>query len=318
MRMEHTTRILRLRGLWIPTSAALVSTVLACSGDDNSNNNSGDAACATSTSTVVVTHTATATGSTSGSTSTSTGTSVADAAHDAPATDSAADSSVDATTDATTDATADAAADAAADVTSGPPAPLNLCAQLDALFNVDATTRQEAWGWPSVIALGPPANLADSAANPNTYVGYGGFQGLVFVDCDIAGFYNAAGANTGGWANNIRNWEERIFGCPAIPDAGADAGLSAGIGFGLVPSEAYGATQLRTTADLKRLGDTFVEAVVQAVTNQATDPSNPNVPAKAPLLTQADIDGIQAWVDYEETLYPDQANSNTFTQSTCP
>jgi hypothetical protein len=224
-----------------------------------------------------------------------------------------------------TDAGTDSSAHDGGDASVGPPPALNLCAHMDAIFNVGSNARSNIWSWPSTIAIGFPSVLPDGGASDNTYVTWDGFQNLVFTDCNVQGFYevsviNGTGADLNGaqWQNNIQSFTQRIFGCPTAPDAGADAGLAAGFGFGLVPPELYG--NLLSTADLKRLGDLYVEAVIQAVTNAVTDPNNANVPANGALLTGDEIDGIQQWVEYEETLYPSIVVSNRFSPTTdmCP
>jgi hypothetical protein len=152
-------------------------------------------------------------------------------------------------------------------------------------------------------------------------VGWAGYENLIYDDCAVSNMYSASLNNPNDmgnvWANDISAWMQRVLGCPTELAAGPDAGLSAGVGFGLVPPEIYGSAL--TTADLQRLGDYFVEALVQAVANQVTDPANEtNVPANSPLLTSPQIDAIQQWVAYEETLYPNQVSSTRFSQSSCP
>jgi hypothetical protein len=303
--MNHmASRLFKLRGIGLSASAALLGTLFACSGDDNSKPPAvdGDASCATSTTTVTATATGSTSGSTSKSTSTSSATSVADAATDAPVTDSAPDQST-------------------SDAPVGPPPALNICAQLDSIYSITASERGNPWAWPAVITSGFPTKDR-TGADADIHTGFDGFENLVADDCRIANFFNDGG-NGLQWADNVQAWEQRIFGCPVVSDAG---GLPGGFGFALVPPQDFGVDggvpQQLTRADLKRLGDTFVEAVIEAVTTQVTDPANTNVPLDSPLLTTEQIDGIQAWVAYEETLYPSIDTSattdTTFSHSTCP
>jgi hypothetical protein len=292
--MNHmTSRLLKLRGVGISASAALLSTLFACSGDDTN-------------TVIVVSDASCSTTSSSASSSSSSTATVTDAAADVSSEDAARDSgALDGTM---------------ADVSVGPPAALNLCGTLDAIFNVTPVTRNDPWGWVPTVVLGP-SNLSDGATSSSDLVGWDGYENLVGDDCNVSDIFNASFNDDGGiaWANNVRAWEQRILGCTTEPDAGPEAGLPAGLGFGLVPPELYG--QLLTTADLKRLGDYYVEALIQAVANQVSDPDNlPNQPQNVALLTGDQIDAIQQWVAYEETLYPsvDTTVSAKFSHSTCP
>jgi hypothetical protein len=284
--MNHmTSRLLKLRGVGISASAALLSTLFACSGDDNTPTTVivvSDASCSTTSSTATT------------STSSSSTTTLADAAVDAEA------------------------QDATADVSVGPPAPLNLCGTLDAIFNVTPETRSDPWGWVPIVVLGP-TTLSDGQASSSDLVGWDGYYNLVGDDCNVADIFSASYGDDQGiaWQNDVQAWEQRILGCNTYPDAGADAGLITGAGFGLVPPELYG--QLLSTADLKRLGDYYVESLIQSIGNQVSDPDNlPNQPQNVALLTSDQIDAVQQWVAYEETLYPNTIVSTKFSHSTCP
>jgi hypothetical protein len=192
-------------------------------------------------------------------------------------------------TDANTDAGADADADAGSIVT--PPPPLALCDLFDSFWNDQ--TRSNSTSWPAVIINGPPPPDPDA-----TLIGY-----TNVFDCTVGNvFTNGLNVDLA-WVDQLTPFEYQFFGC--ADDAGADA---AAIGFALVPPNMYG--QPFSPDDLKKLGDWFVQSVIQAVANQSA--VNPQA-----MLTGTQIDQIQAEMTYQETLYPNILGSG-YTYSTCP
>ncbi len=159
------------------------------------------------------------------------------------------------------------------------PGPTELCSTMDAIWGNVA--RSDANSWSTEIIKGPPG--------PPTLLGFENVQ-----DCTLADFYLSV-ANYTGWENQMFDYEYQIFGCP-VDDAG--------ISFGLVPVEL--SSQVFTTADLRLIGDWYVESVVQAVANQGG------------LLTSDQIGQIAAQVAYSETTFSPQVDSTANHFSTCP
>jgi hypothetical protein len=183
------------------------------------------------------------------------------------------------------------------DVVTPPPA-LNLCTTFDAFWNISetgdaaATSRSTDTAWPAEILNGPPP------PDPNaTLIGY-----LNVGDCTVGGVYSNGIADATNWQNALTEFEYNFFGCKGFT---ADAG----VGFALVPPMMQG--QPFSPADLKKLGDWFVQSVIQAVANQSAD----NAEA---MLTGAQIDQIQAQMTYQESLYSNiNSKKKGFTYSTC-
>lgn len=191
-------------------------------------------------------------------------------------------------------APADSAAEA--DAKLQPPPPLNMCALLDSFWAGD---RYSADGWVDQIASGPA-----SPSDPD--YGYTGFVNTAPYDCTIANLFPSPSPSDpafADWTLAVLNFEQQFFGC------GADAGVDGGVQFGLIPSSIYG--QKLSTADLKRVGDWFVESINWAVANRAV--TNPEA-----ILSGDQIAQIEAQIAYDETLYPDIIVSSSYTQNSCP
>jgi hypothetical protein len=121
----------------------------------------------------------------------------------------------------------------------------------------------------------------------------------------------AAEVNYTPWQASLEAFEFELFGCA---QAGDDAGA---LGFQLVPSDIYG--QPLTTADLQRLSDWFLEAVIQQVANQAAIQAGVSYDGGAApaILTADQIDQIQSALLYYQSFYPDTIDSNAFSSSVC-
>jgi hypothetical protein len=169
-----------------------------------------------------------------------------------------------------------------------PPAPLDMCALMDSFWYGQ---RLGGNGWPSIIAAGP------LVGNPG--YGYAGYTNAVLGDCEVLWIANAA--DPVAWGNDVTSFTEAFFGCP--PDAGMPARA-----FPLVPKEIYG--QPLNSADLRELGDWYVESINWAVTNQAL--TNPEA-----LLTVDQLMQIEALIVYDESLYSPTIASNAFSNSQC-
>jgi hypothetical protein len=260
-------------GIWVGLTAAL----FACSGDDS-----------------------TSPGADSGNTPDgSGGQQDASKHHDASSSDGAADDSSKKHDASNKDGeVADGATGDAGDATSQPPPPLNLCTTLDS-FWFDAP-RADTSSWPSVIVEGPPSMLADGGPNPDPGVGFYGYTDQ--VDCNVGTVFNNGFAQQSAWIDQLIPFEYSFFGCPET-----DAGPDAGVELAIVPPSMYG--QPFSPDDLKKLGDWFVQAVIEAVGNQALN--NPES-----ILTGAQIDAMEAEMAYQETLYPN-IEGHGFHYSTC-
>ncbi len=297
-------------GIWVGVTAALV----ACGGDDATTPlDSGNTEDAPKVGDDASARDARADVSSSRDSSPRPDSTAADSAPDSAAdsaadADTAADTTVDdaavsdaiPSSDATPAADVTVAADAVADVAAQPPPPLDLCGTLDSFWFDE--TRSDDSSWPALIVSGPPSTLGDGAANPDPDVGYFGY--LNVADCAVGGVYATGLGDSIEWQNQLIPFAYRFFGCAA--DAGADAG---GNGFALVPTNMYG--QPFGPDDLKKLGDWFVQSLIQAVANQSFN--NPSS-----ILTGAQIDAIEAEMAYQETLYSNIIQATGYHYSTCP
>jgi hypothetical protein len=200
----------------------------------------------------------------------------------------------------------DAAMDSAATDSGGgdaspQPVALNLCGVFDGWWPADLA-RSSVASWPLEFVQGPPTTSIPSE----------GYEALLYADCNVVGVIaNVSAPDFTPWVNQLTAFEDELFGCPL---SGADAGS---IGFPLVPPNLYG--QPLTAADLNRLSDWYLEAVIQAVTDQASIqdglPTSPSDPA---LLTASQIDQIRQALAHYQTLYPNVIASTSFSQSMCP
>jgi hypothetical protein len=182
---------------------------------------------------------------------------------------------------------------------AGPqPVALNLCGTFDAMWPA-GLPRADAHSWPTEFIQG---------ANPGTE----GYQSLIYADCAVEDLMAQVPAqDLGPWLTQLEEFEYQLFGCP---DPSADAGS---IGFALVPPNLYG--QPLTSADLDRLSDWYLEAVIQAVIDQAvTQESYPLDASYAPaLLTAQQIESIRQALAAAQTLYPNIVVSTSFSDSMC-
>jgi hypothetical protein len=260
-------------GIWVGLTAAL----FACSGDDS-----------------------TSPGADSGNTPDgSGGQQDASKHHDASSSDGAADDSSKKHDGSSKDGeVADGATGDDGDASLQPPPPLNLCTTLDS-FWFDAT-RSDVASWPAVIVDGPPSTFSDGGTNPDPDVGFFGYTNV--FDCTVGTVFANGLAQASAWTDQLIPFEYRFFGCQE--DAGADAG---GLEFALVPPSMYG--QPFSPDDLKKLGDWFIQSVIQAVANQSFN--NPES-----MLTGAQIDAMEAEMTYQESLYPN-IEGHGFHYSTC-
>jgi hypothetical protein len=196
---------------------------------------------------------------------------------DGSATDGESDASMGSDS-GTNDSGDGALADAAADVMTPPPAPVDLCPTLQAIWG-NLPLNQNS-NWPAEILVGPPSTP--------------GVTGFAYQQECALYYFPPATIDFGNWVNQMTAFEYQIFGCPED---------DAGITFGLIPAELQGT--LLTTAQLALIGDTFVQSVSQAVANENG------------LLTPAQSAEIAAQVAYAETTWSPQVNSSENDFSNC-
>jgi hypothetical protein len=273
-------------GIWVGLTAAL----FACSGDDSTTPE--DAAI------------------------TPDGSSVQDASqhHDATSGDTSVDDSSKkkdsaAEAGAGDESTTDDADDDVADVAVQPPPALNLCTTLDSFWFIPETgdaadsARTNPQNWPSVFLNGPSSVLADGAPSTDPGVGILGYMNV--FDCNVGTIFANGLAEADAWQGQLEPAEEQFFGCKNNPDAGPVSSL----GLALVPPSMQG--QPFGPDDLKKMGDWYVQSVIDAVANQSE--ANPES-----ILTGAQIDQLEADVAYQETLYTNIVPGHGYHYSTCP
>jgi hypothetical protein len=183
---------------------------------------------------------------------------------------------------------------------AGPrPVALDLCATFDAMWPA-GLAREDAHSWPTEFIQG--------AASDNTE----GYQNLVYADCAVWDLIAGVPlADYGPWLSQLEGFEYQLFGCPA---PGADAGST---GFALVPPNLYG--QPLTSADLTRLSDWYLEAVIQAVIDRAVaqEPLPPDASFAPGLLTADQIESIRQALAQAQATYPNIVVSTSFSDSMC-
>jgi hypothetical protein len=164
--------------------------------------------------------------------------------------------------------------------------------------------RADANSWPTVFIQGP---VVAAGTTPSE-----GYQNLVYADCAVEDLIAEAPlSDYGPWLSQLEALEYQLFGCP---DPGVDAGS---IVFALVPPYLYG--QPLTAADLNRLSDWYLEAVIQAVIDRAVaqEPLPVDAGVTPGLLTADQIESIRQALAYYQASYPNIVASTAFSDSMC-
>jgi hypothetical protein len=184
---------------------------------------------------------------------------------------------------------------------AGPqPVVLNLCGTFDAMWP-DGLPRNSGNSWPTVFIQGPAGTTPSE-----------GYQNLVQADCAVEDLITSVPvADYSPWLTQLELFEYQLFGCL---DPSVDAGS---IGFALVPPNLYG--QPLTVADLDRLSDWYLEAVIQAVIDRAvTQEPLPLDASFAPgLLTADQIEDIRQALAQAQAGYPNIVASTAFSDPMC-